>query len=1534
MRGTGFQPVGAPAGSPCHTHRLEAGATPFAILLAVILAAPLRAQQQILLGDDIYDNPAALTGAGIEDSPAIENLFSRAAEGAARGDWKFAIDSLQRIIEDENGALVPVPPVASNEYRRYESARRRAIREVAALPPEGLAAYRLLYDGKAKRLLEQARAGGDAAAARELADRYLLTNYGDDACDLLASWALDEGRPAEALTILQVLGDLVPEYAGAAAGGERLPEPLIAGKQAAAYAMLGRTDEAREALARAGANASGDAGWLADVLKLPVVDEALTVGRQDWRLSGGSGRRTGMMPAVEPTLMDITQWQVELPEARSDLWQRSRIIENSDSAELPVSSPIAAGGTLFARTATGVLAVEAEGMAVRWTARTSEHKPVPVSIADAPVVRQMRGGRMIDFEHASGDPRDPEFADHVAGGLSLCHGLLMTIERDGGSVSSGIDNLDMRTRRMVLFTGGVFPSSFDPTRLVATNAKDGNHAWQRGRNDDPNDPLGAAQFRAAPIEVGADMWVPFIRGNDLLVAVLDPRSGALRQEILLCYVEASTYGLEQALDPAVADGVVFVPTGNGLLVAVDAAERRPRWATQYREPGADESRRHGRREGRWHPGPPVVAGGRVLLAPSDSPDLFALSADSGSVLWTAGRPAGGWYILAADQRHVWVGGAGVTCLSARDGKTEWSAPLESVATGRAALSGDRILVPTLRGLEVVVAETGRKMLGQTISEAQQPLGNLLCWDDALFSLDPTALRKYPDLAQAYPRAVERFAADPSSVPAAMRLAWLELLRKKPRESFDVLRRVGDEAYAEGQAQASELAHLRVEVLLALADVPGIAHDEVMHLVDEAARFARATTDRLRVDLRAGKELSAAGRHAEAFTRLYDLARSAAADELTIRADGVRVRERLNVAAELARIGPQLTTAQREAWRTEAEAQIVRTAVALGNDETWRDARAALARAADIDAVGAPAQQALLALGKWEAQRGRLEAAEQCLARAARLNADSDLTAAAHMLLADLYADSRLRLFAPAADSLDELVRRFATAGIPAAYVQLGTARQIGEPPRESAASSLPATIGAWAAAARARLPKAELRAQRFDELRPGVSLEPDRTWAAPDRAERRFAPRMVYFDDPRPPALGTRALFYDQEDTLVCRDVRTFEPVWRAELRVPEEFRAANSGLNLFPWMGPEQQTPETHRAAADGQIMVIRGDYALHAVGLVTGKRLWTRTFDVPDAHSEMTGLDYALAAGGGYVVGTPRSGRLTAMRAIDGSTVWERDLRGEEADNIWIWEDRVAVIDARHEHVHLFDLADGRLVRQVIFQQPDPDNAVVSLVRVGDVLCGPWYRSDQDAIVAVDVRTGEERWRRPINEESAIVSQLFRPAPDMLGVSLLGGGVLLLEGATGEDVQRFRANQSSGAVDGVVAGRHAVFRWYDGQRGVDYPRLVGFDLQTGKELWGRDDFAPADYYDEPLRAYGADEPTIPALVDKREIPGIGASGPFHLHLLSVRTGESVGEGIELIAAGARSELGGDFGLWADAFIYNIGAEARAHPVRLIDGE
>ncbi|MGD2108906.1 MAG: hypothetical protein PVI86_05895, partial [Phycisphaerae bacterium] len=306
----------------------------------------------------------------IGPSAPVANLFARAEEGVARREWKFAVDCLQRIIDDPEDSLIAQDGGAGEETVRYESAQAEAMRRLASLPPEGLAAYRLLYDGKARRLYELAERDRDATHLRTIVKRFLLTRYGDDAADKLSSWALDEGRPDEAIAVLSDLRTFVPD--------SDVPGKLVTAKLVAAYTMVGQVAKA-ESIAEelvalldrgggaAGVEASAGADAFVETLLGLTPEAALAEGRPtSWPVAGGSPRRRGRMPGVEPTLVERVPWEFELPDRSPDAWRRVFFDDPDGPLSIPGTQLVTDGARLIVPTRGGCVALDVDDLSVVW----------------------------------------------------------------------------------------------------------------------------------------------------------------------------------------------------------------------------------------------------------------------------------------------------------------------------------------------------------------------------------------------------------------------------------------------------------------------------------------------------------------------------------------------------------------------------------------------------------------------------------------------------------------------------------------------------------------------------------------------------------------------------------------------------------------------------------------------------------------------------------------------------------------------------------------------------------------------------------------------------------------------------------------------------------------------------------------------------------------------------------------------------------------------------------------------------------------
>ena len=112
----------------------------------------------------------------------------------------------------------------------------------------------------------------------------------------------------------------------------------------------------------------------------------------------------------------------------------------------------------------------------------------------------------------------------------------------------------------------------------------------------------------------------------------------------------------------------------------------------------------------WGCSPPVVSGGLVLLAPHDADYLYAFDRRDGKVRWRFKRGPHR-YLVGAARRRVVLGGRRVTAVDLDTGEEAWSYH-ERRPSGRPAIAGDHIVVPTFEGLVTPDAGTGRPIGGR------------------------------------------------------------------------------------------------------------------------------------------------------------------------------------------------------------------------------------------------------------------------------------------------------------------------------------------------------------------------------------------------------------------------------------------------------------------------------------------------------------------------------------------------------------------------------------------------------------------------------------------------------------------------------------------------------------------------------------------------------------------------------------------------------------------------------------------------------
>ena len=1407
------------------------------------------------------DKPRVL----IEPTAPIANLFARADDGVSRSDWKFTIDCLQRVLESEDPSLVSDHDGGVEGEWLFRSVRRRALERLASLPGPALASYRLLYDGRAKRLFELGVASHDESQLRRVVDRYLLTSYGDDAVDSLASWMLDAGRPDEAIRLLNELSALVADRDDF---GGRAKAQIVA-----ALTMQGNRDEIDvllDRLAMAADQTEDAASLVLAACKLSRPEPIEPKDADPWPMVGGTERRLGRMPAVEPTFLEPIPWRCDLPGSAVDTW---RLVFTNDPAAavvLPVGQPVTDGRSVYVRTRDGSIAMDPENLSLRWLV---DEEPGNVSASRRSGAR----GRQLPGRSSANRTLSPMFEDYVAGGIGVAHGLVLNIARTGSGSEYDLADRDTGGQwRLIprLPRQGNVAATARGSRLIAYDAETGTMRWQRGRSADPDDPLGEVEFRCIPVPVGNTLWVSFIRQNDLFAGEIDPRDGALLRRVLLGSFRDEPFRPPHTLPLAVSDGVIYVPSGEGVLFALDAASGTLRWASQYKCSSDDAE---GQRQAEWLPTPPMVTRGLVLLAPTEHSDLMAFSMETGEVRWTVARGSFA-YLVAADADHVWIGGRDIACLDLRDGSTVWRQALPSGPTGRAVLSSDVIYAPVLDGLVSLHAPTGATVEHQPLPTADEPLGNMLCFAKAMFVSNPTAVRKFPDLRRIYPETLAAYAADPADLVVAVRLAWLELLRNEPERAHDVLARLPVVPEGTAAELKDDIAHVRVEVLLTLARRAGEAgrpSSVALGHLEAAVATARTVLDKWRCGMAMADQLTTTNRLADAYRYLWRLGIGPDAEHIGELGEYVSGCARVDVAGRLGRLADELDPEQRQDVTTFAQRELTASVDALAKDGASQEAERRLRAIAEIERPIEVARQARLTLAEHYRDVGRYEQAEQILREAMRTATTSQSAMVPLMRLCQVY-DAALSAGVASADALaatlNELTSRFPSAVVPDGF---------GSQTHAPAGREAPTTLAEWADGFRVERRLASLSDHHAVDLNRPFAFTGDLGWSrswdqAPQPSVEGMPPRLVDFGTRQSAVLADRVILQAGNDFVYCLNACDGEPLWRTELRIPGEFPDRAARAYADPGV-------TTRLAVLDGQTAIFSGVDGLFAVGVVTGRRLWVRPYESGDVPPIPLNGDWLLAADRGVIAAMPRVGRLTLMRAFDGGTIWERDLRGEAVGRILLVDDRVVTIDEAQQRVHFFDRRDGRLIDRAIFRQPDPVGLALPVVVSGGVVCGPVYTQEFQGVSATSVETGQSLWRMPAETP---IGELFVPKDGYVGVSLLGGEVRIIDAATGDILISRSLAEAHLITDGALVDGTLLLQYIPSPNRPDTQRFAAMDVATGEEMWRADDLAPLTT-SQLARQVRAGRLPVAVVVGAR--PGMKRD-ELPITMLDVDTGESVG--------------------------------------------
>ncbi|MCH7872416.1 MAG: PQQ-binding-like beta-propeller repeat protein, partial [Planctomycetes bacterium] len=835
--------------------------------------------------------------AALPESNEAMLLAGRAGDAVKQGDFRLAIELIEQIMN------LPDALVADPENPVYYPVWRQARRLLSALPPDGLTYYRQIVDPEAGVSFREAIESSDVAALRRLFRAYPVSSVAPRIGSELVSRLMEGGDYAQAVDMLHELDSAAAGDDDAFARRARLVVSLArlgAWQSAVGLLELLERDQATAGDRLAGERIERLRTWIAEL-------------RRD-----GDSHRGGAEVALVPAMDTEISWERSLRIAAEsgrmdDDVSIARAID--EHRRLPLVEPIIAGDALVVRLGGQLWVHDLLSLTRRWQAAeiTADDQ---AHFGSVPRFGQPMAPVEVEGDESdaiSSETRDLLFYS-LRHAVSVGLGNVYTIES-----LSGLPEPSTRRR----FRRGLFRRQDEHVLanfLVARELATGRQVWKAGA--DLSDPLYGVAFQDTPIVVGDELVVPVQRDDDILLCALDPASGRVLREMPIVGPPTAFSGAGGRCLLARDDTTIYVCTGNGIIAAISGATWEWKWAAAYPSTlGKQLARRVSFRFGRGAPrsGPPMrpfIAGDLLIVAPIDSSgdEIMALDRFSGRVRW---RTARGDHVAIAgviDDRLILCGNT-VTCVDLADGNTVlWrSIPIE--LSGRPVIHGRRVYVPARDALLVLDVDTGKIVDDQLYAAGEPGVGNLAASDDALLSVSPRRIVKYPDLTATRANCDRIIAARDDDPRARLSLAWIEMLTGDYQSALNMIEAMG----SADPPLETEREELLVRLFVSLSHEAPAGQDKLSWL-RRAETLSLSSRTAGQMGMLIGRALDEAGRLDEALAHYRGML--LAADSPMINHAGRRIVAWLHAARRAGALLSRVSEAQRREWEDDLLSALV------------------------------------------------------------------------------------------------------------------------------------------------------------------------------------------------------------------------------------------------------------------------------------------------------------------------------------------------------------------------------------------------------------------------------------------------------------------------------------------------------------------------------------------------------------------------------------------------------------------------------------
>jgi hypothetical protein len=583
--------------------------------------------------------------------------------------WDEAVETLRQIMENSEGKLVPAGS------RRYVNLREYCQMQLAAMPAEALKLYRSRVDAAAEKWYQEGIAERNSKLLRNVLDRSFASSWGDKALWALGEIDLESGDFTSArwcwerIMPIRLPSNQMPAWLSYP--DTSLDLASIRARLVLVSILEGSPERARDELAQfvrlhqvARGRWGGQEVNYAQALTSLLAESSNWPARKptaDWPTFAGFSSRN----AIAPELIDVGEaaWRIPLHQVKPAV--NAAVAGVAENAQAPLSyHPVLVGDVVLINDQAEIRAIRASTGKRAW------------GKADGVIFR---------------DPLDkpPEDLSNPANTLGTAR-FTMTVH-EGKLFARMGRAITGRPRESTLRASGGYLVCLDL-------AAEGQLLWEITAKE------GWA-MEGSPVCDGSNVYVAMRRGDILAqahVACLDAQTGRQRWRRMVCAADTPDHGaLYQSTHNLLTleHGTLYYNTNLGAVAAISAEDGRVLWVTLYprqRTGNLAKPAPHWQRD----LNPCLFDRGTLLVAPADSPQIFAIDASTGQILWETGSQTedavhllgvAGDCLIAGGRRLYWIS---LKPADAGRIKYVWPDSNARPGYGRGILSGDCVLFPT------------------------------------------------------------------------------------------------------------------------------------------------------------------------------------------------------------------------------------------------------------------------------------------------------------------------------------------------------------------------------------------------------------------------------------------------------------------------------------------------------------------------------------------------------------------------------------------------------------------------------------------------------------------------------------------------------------------------------------------------------------------------------------------------------------------------------------------------------------------------